>query len=424
MKKVILAYSGGLDTSIILKWLLGKGFHVICFLANVGQKENMLLLEEKARKLGASEVYVEDLRQEFVEQYVFQALKANAVYEGRYLLGTSLARPLIAKKQIEIAKKEFCTMVAHGATGKGNDQVRFEIAYLTLMPEVTIISPWKDPDFLNQFRGRVDMIKYAEAQGIPISSTMEKPYSIDENIFHTSYEGGILENPFFEPFEDMFQQTSSLKNAPDEEVNIVIEFSKGIPIAVTHLEKNLTVNESSVELLNYLNQLGKENGIGRLDLVENRFVGMKSRGVYETPGGTILWKAHQDLESLVLDREVLHLKQMWMPKVAQLIYNGFWFSPEMDFLMAGIEKCQEHVNGKVYLRLYKGNVVITKRESPNSLYNKDIASMDDLGNYDQIDAKGFIKLNALRLIRKINEESACSSNANDKQVLQIEGALL
>lgn len=397
MKKVILAYSGGLDTSVILKWLIEKGFEVVCFLADIGQKEDMEFLKQKALKLGASKVYIEDLKQEFVEKYVFQALKTNAIYEGRYLLGTSLARPLIAKKQIEIALQEDTLFVAHGATGKGNDQVRFEMTYLTLMPDVSIISPWKDQEFLSQFKGRKDMIEYAHKHGIPITSTLQKPYSMDENLLHTSYEGGILENPSKEAPEEMFQHTTSPENAPDEEAYLMIEFSNGIPISVTNCSDGITVDESAVGLLTYLNELGSKHGVGRVDIVENRFVGMKSRGVYETPGGTILWKAHHDLEALVLDREVFHLKEMWMPKIAQLIYNGFWFSPEMDFLMASIEQSQEHVEGKVYLKLYKGNVIITKRESVKSLYNQDVASMDCLGNYDQLDAKGFIKLNALRL---------------------------
>jgi argininosuccinate synthase len=397
VKKVILAYSGGLDTSIILKWLLDQGFEVICFLANLGQKEEMEALKQKALKIGASKVYVEDLRKEFVEHYIFRALKADAVYEGRYLLGTALARPLIAFRQIEIAQRENSTIVAHGATGKGNDQVRFEMTYLTFMPEATIISPWKDKTFLDQFKGRSDMIAYAQKMGIPITSTLKKPYSMDENLMHISYEAGILEDPGVAAPEEIYLRTLSPKNAPDVETEIMIEFSKGIPIAVSNLQAQVTVNESAIDLFSYLNDLGSQHGIGRVDLVENRFVGMKSRGVYETPGGTILWKAHQDLESLVLDREVLHLKQMWAPKIAQLIYNGFWFSPEMDFLMAGIEKSQEHVEGKVYLKLYKGNVMVTKRESIKSLYHEDMASMDRLGNYDQLDAKGFIKLNALRL---------------------------
>lgn len=396
MKKIILAYSGGLDTSVILKWLIQKDFEVVCFLADIGQKEDMEALKHKAIKLGASKIYIEDLKQEFVEDYVFQALKANATYEGRYLLGTSLARPLIAKKQIEIAQKENTSFVAHGATGKGNDQVRFEMTYLTLMPHASIISPWKDQDFLSQFKGRTDMIEYAQKHDIPITSSLKKPYSMDENLLHTSYEGGILEDPSKEPPEDMFQHTASPQNAPDEESNLLLEFSNGIPVSVTNLSCGTAV-KGSVELLSYLNTLGSIHGIGRIDIVENRFVGMKSRGVYETPGGTILWKAHHDLEALVLDREVFHLKEMWTPKIAQLIYNGFWFSPEKDFLMAAIEQSQKHVEGKVYLKLYKGNVIITKRESEKSLYNQDVASMDCLGNYDQLDAKGFIKLNALRL---------------------------
>ena len=397
MKKVILAYSGGLDTSVILKWLIEKEFEVVCFLADVGQKEDMEFIKQKALKLGASKVYIEDLRQEFIEHYIFQALKANAMYEGRYLLGTALARPLIAKKQIEIAQIENTSIVAHGATGKGNDQIRFEMTYLQLMPEVAIISPWKDLHFLNQFKGRTDMIEYAEKQGIPITSTLQKPYSMDENILHTSYEGGILENTLNEPPEKMFQHTKSLKEAPEQEAHIMIEFIKGIPTSITNLDEGVTVDQSALDILNYINELGSTHGIGRIDIVENRFVGMKSRGVYETPGGTILWKSHHDLEALVLDREVFHLKQMWMPMIAELIYNGFWFSPEMEFLMAAIEKSQEHVEGKVYFTLYKGNITINKRESVKSLYNEDIASMDRLGNYDQIDAKGFIKLNALRL---------------------------
>lgn len=397
MKKVILAYSGGLDTSVILKWLIEKGFEVVCFLADVGQKEDMEFLKQKALKLGASKVYIEDLKQEFVEGYVFQALKANAIYEGRYLLGTSLARPLIAKKQIEIARQENTLYVAHGATGKGNDQVRFEMTYLTLMPDVLIISPWKDQDFLSQFKGRTDMIEYARKHDIPITSTLQKPYSMDENLLHISYEGGVLENPSKEAPQDMYQHTTSPEDAPSEGASVMIEFSKGIPISVTNCSDGTTVDQSAVALLTYLNELGARHGIGRIDIVENRFVGMKSRGVYETPGGTILWKAHHDLEALVLDREVFHLKETWIQKIAQLIYNGFWFSPEMAFLMAAIEKSQEHVDGNVYLKLYRGNVIITKRESAKSLYNQDIASMDRLGNYDQRDAIGFIKLNALRL---------------------------
>ncbi len=407
MKKVILAYSGGLDTSIILKWLIEQGYEVVCFLADVGQKEDMASLKQKAMSLGASKVYIEDLRQEFVEQYIFKALKANAMYESRYLLGTSLARPLIAKKQVEIAIKEKTTFLAHGATGKGNDQVRFEIAYMTLLPEVTIISPWKDKGFLQQFKGRTDMIQYAKSHGIPITSTLEKPYSIDENLMHTSFEGGVLENPGSKAPEKLSAQMVTLKEASCEETDIVIEFKKGVPCSWTNLTENVTVKNNSVELFSTLNQLCVKHGIGKIDIVENRFVGMKSRGVYDTPAGTVLWKAHLELEALVLDREVFHLKEMWMPKIAQLIYNGFWFSPELAFLMTAIEHSQENVEGKVFLKLYKGNVIVIKRESPKSLYQLDIASMDVLGNYDQLDAKGFIKINALRLQQwsAINQEA-------------------
>lgn len=395
-KKVVLAYSGGLDTSVILKWLINKGYEVVCFIADVGQEEDFEKAKAKALSIGASKVYIEDLKKEFVENFIFQALKANAVYEGKYMLGTSLARPLIAKKQVEIAKLEGTNILAHGATGKGNDQVRFELAYMKLMPDVKIISPWKEPEYLAQFKGRTDMINYAKENNIPITSTLEKPYSMDDNIMHISYEAGILENPKFEPKHDMFKKTVSPKDAPDKETKIMIEFKAGVPVKVSNLSENKTVT-GSLELFQHLNELGSKNGIGRIDIVENRFVGMKSRGVYETPAGTILLKAHLDIEGLVLDREVCHLKDMLMPKIAALIYNGFWFSPEMEFLMAAIDKSQEDVDGKVYMTLYKGNALVTARESSKSLYDMDLASMDKLGGYDQTDAKGFIKLNALRL---------------------------
>lgn len=397
MKKIILAYSGGLDTSIILKWLVQQGYEVICFIANVGQKEDFQAGKEKALKLGASKVYIEDLREEFVENFIFPALKAGAMYEGRYLLGTSLARPLIAKKQIEIARQEDTVYVAHGATGKGNDQVRFEITYLTLMPNVQIIAPWKDQAFLEQFKGRPDMIAYAQLHHIPITSTLQKPYSMDENLMHVSYEAGVLENPAEEAPSDMFKNTICPTKAPDTPCSIAIRFKNGIPIAIDNLSMGLSVKDSPTTVFSYLNDLCSQHGIGRIDIVENRFVGMKSRGVYESPGATALWKAHADLEALVLDREVLHLKHMWMPKIAQLIYNGFWFSPEMEFLMAAIETSQRHVEGTVFLQLYKGNATITKRTSVKSLYNQEVASMDVLGAYNQCDAIGFIKLNALRL---------------------------
>ncbi|MCX6773548.1 MAG: argininosuccinate synthase [Candidatus Micrarchaeota archaeon] len=395
-KKVILAYSGGLDTSVILKWLMVKGYDVICYMADVGQDEDFSKAKSKALSIGASKVYIEDLKEEFVKDYIFQALKANAVYEGKYLLGTSLARPLIAKKQVEIAKKEGTKIVAHGATGKGNDQVRFELAFMKLMPNVEIISPWKDPEFLSQFSGRTDLISYAKENSIPISSTVQKPYSMDDNLMHISYEAGLLEDPKYEAKQDMFKKTVSPKEAPDEETRIMVEFEKGIPINVVNITENKTVS-GALQLFQYLNQLGSQNGIGRIDIVENRFVGIKSRGVYETPAGTILLKAHLDIEGITLDRELCHLKDMLMPKFAELIYNGFWFSPEFEFLSAAINKSQENVDGKVYMTLYKGNAYATARESGKSLYNQNIASMDKSGGYDQTDAKGFIKINALRL---------------------------
>lgn len=394
--KIILAYSGGLDTSIILKWMINKGYDVICYIADVGQDEDFDKTKSKALSIGASKVYIEDLKEEFVKTYIFQALKANAVYEGKYLLGTALARPLIAKRQIEIAKKERTNIVAHGATGKGNDQVRFEMTFMKLMHDVKIISPWKDKEFLSQFEGRTDLINYAKENKIPIDSTLQKPYSMDDNLMHISYEAGLLEDPKYEAKEEMFKKTVSPKDAPDKETKIMIEFKQGIPIKVINETENKTV-EGALKLFQYLNELGSKNGIGRIDLVENRFVGIKSRGVYETPAGTILLKAHLDIEGIALDKEVCHLKDMLMPKIAELIYNGFWFSPEFEFLMAAIDKSQENIEGKVHMTLYKGNVFVTGRESDKSLYDQDITSMDKSGGYDQTDAIGFIKINALRL---------------------------
>jgi len=395
-KKVILAYSGGLDTSVMLKWLVNKGYNVIAYVADVGQKDDFKKIKEKALKTGASKVYIEDLKKEFVENFIFQALKADAVYEGQYLLGTAIGRPLIAKKQVELAKKEGTNILAHGCTGKGNDQVRFELTWMQFMPDVMIISPWKDKGWLNEFKGRTDLIKYAAKEGIPIDVNINKPYSTDENLMHISYESGILEDTANAPKSDMFKLTISPKKAPDEEANICIEFEKGVPVKVINLNKNIEV-QGSLDLFLYLNKLAAENGIGRIDIVENRFVGIKSRGVYETPAGTILYKTHWDLECITLDKEVLHLKELIAPIIAKLIYNGFWYSPEMGFLMAAVEKSQETVSGKVYLKLYKGNVVITGRESNYSLYNKALSSMDEEGGYDQVDAQGFIKITGLRL---------------------------
>ncbi len=396
-QKVVLAYSGGLDTSVILHWLIKKGFDVVAFIADLGQQEDLKAAKEKALKIGASKVYIEDAREEFVTDFIFPSIKANAVYEGRYLMGTSLARPLIAKKQIEIAKKEKADYASHGATGKGNDQVRFELTYYSLNPGIKVIAPWKDAEFLAQFKGRSDMIEYAEKNNIPIKATKSKPYSTDANLMHISYEAGILEDPTKALADENFQMTKSPKEAPDKETLIEIGFKQGIPVKVKN-KNDGTVKAKPLELFQYLNKIAGENGIGRIDMVENRFVGIKSRGVYETPAGTVLHIAHRDIEGLTLDREVAHLKDMLMPKFAELVYYGFWYSPEMEFLMAAFNKSQEFVNGTVYLSLYKGNCTVTGRYSKDSLYNRNLSSMDAVGGYDQKDAKGFIKLNALRLI--------------------------
>jgi len=394
--KIILAYSGGLDTSVMLKWLINKGYDVICYVADVGQKEDFEEIKNKALQTGASKVYIADLKKELVEDYIFQALKANAVYETQYLLGTAVARPLIAKKHVEIAKKENTNKLAHGCTGKGNDQVRFELAWMQFMPDVEIISPWKDQEWLDEFKGRTDMINYAKKEKIPIDVNLKKPYSTDENLLHISYESGILEDTKNKPSQDMFKLTKSPQDAVDKATEIAIEFEKGIPVKVMNLTDKKEIT-GSLNLFLYLNKLASANGIGRIDIVENRFVGMKSRGVYETPAGTILLKAHQDLESITLDKEVLHLKQIMVPTIGKLIYDGLWFSPEMEFLMAAINKSQGNVTGIVYISLYKGNVIVTARESKNSLYDEAIASMDEEGDYDQKDAEGFIKITGLRL---------------------------
>ena len=395
-QKIVLAYSGGLDTSVILSWLTKKGFDVVAYIADLGQNEDFKAAKQKALDIGASGVYVEDLKEEFVTEFIFPSIRANAVYEGRYLLGTSLARPLIAKKQVEIAEKEKAGFVSHGATGKGNDQVRFELTYHALNPSIKIVSPWKDAEFLEQFTGRTDMIEYAKSNGIPVKATNDAPYSTDANLMHISYEAGILEDPQMTPNEAMFEMTKSPKNAPDKESVIEIEFRQGNPVSVKNLEDG-SVKSKPLELFQYLNKVGGENGIGRVDMVENRFVGIKSRGIYETPAGTILHIAHRDIEGLTMDMEVMHLRDMLMPKFAELVYYGFWYSPEMEFLRTAFDKSQEHVNGKVRLSLYKGNCTVIGRKSDNSLYNQGLSSMDAFGGYDQKDATGFIRLNAIRL---------------------------
>jgi argininosuccinate synthase len=394
--KLVLAYSGGLDTSVLLKWLLNEGYEVICFVGNVGQQDDFEAVEKKALTTGASKVYVEDLREDLVTDYIFPALGGNATYEGRYLLGTSLARPLLAKAQIEIADKEGAGYVAHGSTGKGNDQVRFELAYYALNPEIKVISPWKDPRFLSQFTGRSDLLEYARQWQIPVTATAKKPYSEDDNLMHISHEAGVLEDPLYRPEESVFNRSRSPISAPDEETIVEIHFRDGVPVAVIN-ETDGTTKTNPLELFLYLNELGSKNGIGRVDMVENRFIGIKSRGVYETPGATILWAAHRDLEGIAMDKEVMHLRDMLIPKFAELIYNGFWFSPEMDFLMSAFNKSQEAIDGKVVVSLYKGNVTIIGRESPTSLYDQDLSSMEVEGGFDATDSLGFIHINAIRL---------------------------
>ena len=392
-EKVVLAYSGGLDTSVIVHWLASQGYDVIALCLDLGQKvENLDEIRHKGLKAGAVDVLIEDVRKEFVEDYVFRAIEWNAVYEGTYLLGTSLARPLISKKQIEAAERFGASTVSHGATGKGNDQVRFELGYYALNPDIKIIAPWKVPEFYQRYPGRAQLIEYAQQNGIPVKATAEQPWSTDENLMHISFESGMLEDPWQEPKEEMFELSQSPKNAPDQEQILTIDFEEGLPVRLDGQEFE------TVDLLTELNEIGGRHGIGRVDLVESRFVGMKSRGVYETPGGTILNIAHRAMESLTLDRGVIHLKDSLMPRFSQLVYNGFWFSPEMEILLEMGRSTQKRVSGTVRLKLYRGNCMVTGRKSDNSLYDEDIATMEaDEGNYDPRDSNGFIRLNALPL---------------------------
>lgn len=390
IKKVVLAYSGGLDTSVILKWLQEKyDCEVVTFTADLGQGEELEPARIKAKNLGVKKIFIEDLREEFVRDYVFPMFRANAVYEGVYLLGTSIARPLIAKRQIEIAKLVGADAVAHGATGKGNDQVRFELAYYANNPEIKIIAPWREWDL----NSRSKLIEYAEKNQIPVAKDKkgEAPYSVDANLLHTSSEGKVLEDPSIEAPDYVYQRTVSPEKAPDKATIISIQFKKGDAVAINN--KKMT----PAQILTKLNELGGENGIGRLDLVENRFVGMKSRGVYETPGGSILLVAHRAIESITLDREAAHLKDDLMPRYASLIYNGFWFSPEREMLQALIDKSQEFVEGSITLKLYKGQAIVVARESTKSLYSQSLVTFEEGQSYDHKDAQGFIKLNALRL---------------------------
>jgi argininosuccinate synthase len=393
-KRVCLAYSGGLDTSVILRWLIEEyDCEVVAFCADVGQEEEMSGLPEKARKTGAIDCVVKDVREEFVRDFVFPAIRGNAVYEGNYLLGTSLARPIIAKHQIEVARATGCDAVAHGATGKGNDQVRFELTYRALAPELKVIAPWREWEL----KGRTDCIAYAQKHGIPVSATVKKPYSTDRNLLHISYESGILEDPWRAPDEDMFLLTKSPEEAPDTASELIIGFERGTPVSIDGAAL------SPATLLKRLNQIAGEHGVGRLDMVENRFVGLKSRGVYETPGGTVLHAAHRAVESITLDREVMHERDRLIPRFAELIYYGFWYAPEMEFLRAALEKSQENVTGEARVRLFKGSARVTGRRSPVSLYSEALSTMEDAGQADtyvQADATGFIRLQGLRLPRR------------------------
>ena len=388
IKKIVLAYSGGLDTSVILKWLKETyKCKVVAFAADLGQGDDLAEVAAKAKATGADEVFVEDLKQEFVWNYVWPMFRANALYEGAYLLGTSIARPLIAKAQVEVARKTGADAVSHGATGKGNDQVRFELTYQALAPELKIIVPWREWDL----QGRADCVAYAKKHGIPVPVTKEKPYSSDANLLHISFEGGILEDPWAEPPAEMFVMTKSPQEAPDKPHYLEIHFEQGDPVEVDGQRL------SPANLLALVNDIGGEHGIGRVDLVENRYVGLKSRGVYETPGGTILRAAHQAVESITLDREVMHLRDSLSPRYAELVYNGYWFAPEREALQKLIDETQMPVTGTARLKLYKGNVTVVGRKAPKSLYRPDLVTFEAGGDYQQADATGFIRLNALRL---------------------------
>ena len=402
--KVVLAYSGGLDTSVIVKWIKDRfNAEVVTFAANVGQEEELAGLADKAKATGASAHYTLDLQDEFVADFIYPMIRANAIYEGQYYLGTSIARPLIAKAQIEIAKAENADAVAHGATGKGNDQCRFEITYAALAPDLQIITPWRMEDFRKAFPGRTEMINYCREHGINVEASAKKPYSMDRNMLHISYEAGILEDPWFDPTvpenKGMFKLTVDPQDAPDKPQYIELEFEKGNCVAVDGKRMKPS------DILRTLNKLGGKHGIGRVDLVENRFVGMKSRGVYETPGGTILMNAHRQIESLTLDRDLMHLRDQLIPKYAELVYYGFWYAPEREALQAFVDKSQENVTGIVRLKLYKGGISCTGRKSPLSLYDENIASMEGVkSEYNQDDATGFIKLQALRLRQRARKQ--------------------
>ncbi len=395
-KKIVLAYSGGLDTSVILKWLVEQDYEVIAYLADVGQKEDFEAARKKALAVGASKVYVEDLKKPFVTDYIFPNLKSNAIYENRYMLGTSVARPIIAKTQVEIARKENAQFVGHGATGKGNDQVRFELGYAALGPDLQVIAPWKTPEFLERFRGRTDMLQYAEQYGIPVTATRKKPYSEDENLLHISHEAGILEDPAAACDESVYSWTQSPETSPNTADIITITYEKGIPVKVEN-KTDGHVETDPLKLFLYLNDIGGKHGIGRLDMVENRYVGIKSRGVYETPAGTIIHNGLRDLEGLTMDRQVLRIRDQLSLQIAEVIYYGYWFSPEMEMLTAAIDVASKNTSGTVDVKLFKGVAYPIARQSPNSLYSQDLSSMDDHGGFNQMDSQGFIRVNGIRL---------------------------
>ncbi len=400
IKKLVLSYSGGLDTSVILRWIKDEfGCEVICYCADLGQAEETVGLEEKALKTGASKLYLVDQREEFARDFVFPMMRANAVYEGYYLLGTSIARPVIAKKQVEIARAEGADAVGHGATGKGNDQVRYELTFARLAPELRIIAPWRLASW--PFKGRADMLAYASEKKIPVSVTAEKPYSMDRNLVHVSYEGGILEDPWREPYHDMFRLTVAPEQAPNEPEYVEIEYTKGNPVAINGERLG------PASIIERANQIAGRHGIGRVDLVENRYVGIKSRGVYETPGVTLLLHGHRAVEQLTLDREVLHLRDSLIPRYSEMVYNGYWFAPERESLQTLIDDSQRNVEGVARIKMFKGNATIVGRKSPKSLYDAKIASFEEAGGYQQADAEGFIRLSGMRLraLAKVERDS-------------------